>query len=514
MTDQFEVILVGGGHNGLVCATLLARSGKRVLLLEANARLGGAAVTREFAEGYEVSACAHLLYHLQPAVCKALGLEPPLAAEDLTTVALGENGDHLRISQNRVSGAGERDTAAFAAFFDRMARFSDLLNTYFNKTPPRLGTNSLRDLGSLAQLGFDIRRLGKTEMQAFLRLIGMNIHDEVNERFEHPLLKGMISFDAVLGTHLGPRSPNTILTYLYRLAGSHGRLAIPAGGMGGVSDELAGAARSAGVTIRVGEPVRRIIIEDGRVVGVETEKGEFIGSSVVVSNADPKRTLLELVGAKHLEAGFAHRAQHIRSRGNAAKLHLALDGLPRIAGVDDKEYGNRFVVAPDEHYVERAFNPAKYGKSSPDPVIEITFPSFADESMAPAGRHVASAIVQYAPYALKGGWSDDARREFESAAIRVLERYMPDIRSRITASELLTPVDIEKEFRITGGHWHHAELTFDQFLFVRPVAGASQYRMPIDGLYLCGAGAHPGGGISGAAGRNAAREIIAGERAA
>lgn len=514
MTDRYDAIIVGGGHNGLVCASLLARSGKRVLLLEANDRLGGAAVTRRFADGYEVSACAHLLYQLQPMVRKELKLRPRLAADDLATIALEEGGAHIRIKGNDVKGASDRDADAFRSFFKRMTRFSDLLNTYLNRTPPRLGTKRIGDLGTLAKLGFDIRRLGRSEMQAFLRLIGMNIHDEVTERFEHPLLKGTISLDAVLGTHLGPRSPNTILTLLYRLAGNHGRLALPAGGMGAVTDELAQAARTAGVTIRTGEPVRRIVIENGRVAGVETASGERFESMTVVSNADPKRTLFELVGARHMEAGFMQRVHHFRSRGNAAKLHLALDGLPTIAGVDKREFGDRFVIAPDEHYVERAFNPAKYGESSPEPVLEITFPSFRDESLAPTGKHVMSAVVQYAPYALKGGWDDDARQAFESATIRVIERHMPDIASRITASELLTPVDIEREFHITGGHWHHGELTLDQFLFVRPVAGAAQYRMPIDGLYLCGAGTHPGGGVSGAAGRNAARQIIARERAA
>jgi phytoene dehydrogenase-like protein len=234
----------------------------------------------------------------------------------------------------------------------------------------------------------------------------------------------------------------------------------------------------------------------------------------VVSNADPKRTIMDLVGAQHVEARFTHRVHHMRSRGNAAKLHLALDGLPTIAGLDKNDFAQRIVIAPDEHYVERSFNPAKYGESSPDPVIEITFPSVSDETMAPTGKHVMSAIVQYAPYDLKGGWTEEARAEFEAATIRTIERYAPDIASRITASELLTPADIEKEFHITGGHWHHGELTMDQFMFVRPVVGAAQYRMPLDGLYLCGAGAHPGGGVSGAAGRNAARAILKREKAA
>jgi len=513
MTDKFDAIVVGGGHNGLVCSALLARSGKQVLLLEANEQVGGAAVTREFADGYSVSACAHLLYNLQPSVTKDLKLSPALASENMTTVALDVDGEHVRIRGNSVLGAKEGDAETYKAFHKRMTRFADLLNTYFNKTPPRL-TKNFKDLLTLGQLGFDVRRLGKTEMEAFLRLIGMNIHDEVVERFDCPVLKGAVSLDAVLGTHLGPRSPNTIMTYLYRLAGDHGRVASPMGGMGSVSEELARVARDEGVTIRTGKPVKRIIVENGRVTGVEAEDGERFDSLTVVSNADPKRTMMTLVGARHMETGFTRRMHHMRARGNAAKLHLALDGLPDIPGMDKNEYGERIVIAPTEDYVERAFNPAKYGESSPDPVFEITFPSFRDESLAPTGKHVLSAVVQYAPYELKGGWTDEARQEFESAAIRVLEEYMPDITQRITASELLTPADIEREFHITGGHWHHCELTLDQFLFTRPVYGAAQYRMPVDGLYLCGAGAHPGGGVSGAAGRNAARAILSREKAA
>ena len=514
MTDKYDAIVVGGGHNGLVCSALLARSGKQVLLLEANDQVGGAAVTREFADGYSVSACAHLLYNLQPSVTKDLKLHPALASEDMITIALDDDGEHVRIKGDKVSGAREGDAESYKAFYKRMTRFADLLKTYFNKTPPRLGTKDFKDLLTLGQLGFDVRCLGKEEMQAFLRLIGMNIHDEVVERFGCPVLKGAISLDAVLGTHLGPRSPNTILTYLYRLAGDHGRIALPKGGMGSVSDELARAARDAGVTIRTGMPVKRIIVENGRVTGVETEGGERFDSLTVVSNADPKRTMLTLVGARHMETGFTRRIHHMRAHGNAAKLHLALDGLPDIPGMDKKEYGERIVIAPTEDYVERAFNPAKYGGSSAEPVLEITFPSFRDESLAPTGKHVLSAVVQYAPYERKGGWTDEARAEFESAAIRVLEKYMPDIAQRITVSELLTPADIEREFHITGGHWHHGELTLDQFLFTRPVYGAAQYRTPVDGLYLCGAGAHPGGGVSGAAGRNAARAILSREKAA
>ncbi len=242
-------------------------------------------------------------------------------------------------------------------------------------------------------------------------------------------------------------------------------------------------------------------------------RGEAIASWTIVSNADPKATILSLVGARHVETGFTRRVHNIRMRGNAAKLHLALDGLPQIEGLEKRDYGNRLLIAPDPNYVERAFNPAKYGEWSQAPVAEITIPSFRDQSLAPTGKHVLSAIVQYAPYRLKGGWDDAARETFMNLAIDTLAAYAPDLRQRITAAEMLTPADIEREFRITGGHWHHGELTLDQFLFVRPVAGAARYRMPLDGLWLCGAGSHPGGGVSGAAGRNAARMILETEKA-
>jgi phytoene dehydrogenase-like protein len=508
MTDRYDAIVIGAGHNGLVCAALLAKAGKQVLVLEANGQVGGAAITREFVDGYSVSGCAHLLYQLQPKVRKELGLTPKLASDAMQTVALSENGEHVRYSGSDVKGVGDEDVKSYRLFHRQMTRFADLLNTYLNTTPPRLGTSEFRDLATLARLGFDLRRLGREEMRTFLRLIGINIHDEVTERFESTLLRGAVSFDAVLGTHLGPRSPNTVMTYLYRLAAGHGRLAVPQGGMGALSEELAQSARAAGVTIRTKMPVKRIVVENGRVAGVETAGGERFDSLTVVSNADPKRTIMDLVGTRHVETGFTRRINHIRMRGNAAKLHLALDGLPTIKGIAKTEFGDRLVIAPDEHYVERAFNPAKYGESSPAPVIEMTFPSFRDPALAPTGKHVVSCVVQYAPYALEGGWTDAAKQAFAKTCIDTIGHYAPDLEQRITASELLTPADIEREFHITGGHWHHGELALDQFMFVRPVCGAAQYRMPLDGLYLCGAGTHPGGGVSGAAGRNAAKCIL------
>jgi len=515
MKERHDAIVIGAGHNGLVCASLLAKAGKKVLVLEANDQVGGAAVTRTFADGYSVSACAHLLYQLQPKVCKNLGLKFDVASDQMGTIALAADGNHVRYKGNEVSGTSDEDAASYRDFHRRMTRFADLLQTYLNKTPPRLAKDASKsDLLTLAHLGLDVRRLGKVEMQEFLRLIGINIFDELVERFENSLLKGALSLDAVLGTHLGPRSPNTILTYLYRLAGSHGAISAPAGGMGTVTEALAHCARGHGATIRTAMPVRKINVENGRVAGVETENGETFLSWLVVSNADPKTTIMDLVSARNVETGFTRRVRNLRMHGNAAKMHLALDRLPAIRGIDEHEYGERFVIAPDENYVERAFNAAKYGETSDKPVFEITFPSFRDTTLAPPGKHVMSAIVQYAPYELRKGWSDETRDAFLNVAIDMLHEYMPDLRKQVTASEMLTPADIEKHFHIKGGHWHHGELALDQFLFTRPVGGAAQYAMPLDGLYLCGAGAHPGGGVSGAAGRNAARVILKQEKAA
>ena len=512
MIDKYDAIVIGAGHNGLVCSALLAKAGKNVLVLEANDQVGGAAITREFADGYSGSACAHLLYKMQPQVEKDLNLNIDLASDNLSTIVLSEVGEHVTYCGNKVSGVSEDDQKNFSEFFKRMTKFSDLLNTYLNKPPPRLGTTDKKDLFTLAMLGFDLRRMGKVEMREFLRLIGMNMYDELDERFESPLLKGGLSLDSVLGTHLGPRSPNTILTYLYRMAGKHGTLSAPKGGMGSVTKAMCDSAKAAGVEIITNAKVKKVIIEKGAATGVELNDGSIYTSEIVVSNADPKKTMLELVGARNVETRFTHRIDNIRMKGNAAKLHIALNKLPSIKGFSESDYSQRILIAPDENYVERSFNSAKYGESSPLPVLEITFPSIKDSSLAPSGCHVMSAVVQYAPYQQKSDWNEEARSNFKTAIFSVLKQYMPDIEDCSLASEVLTPLDLEKEFHITGGHWHHGEFTLDQFMFVRPVAGSAQYQMPIDGLYLCGAGSHPGGGISGAPGRNAAQVILKREK--
>jgi phytoene dehydrogenase-like protein len=387
-----------------------------------------------------------------------------------------------------------------------MNRFAGVLNQLNNRTPPRIGTKNRSDLLSLAKMALNIRMLGRDDMREFLRVAAINIYDILQENFDSPLLKGALSLDGVLGTNLGPRSNNSVFCALHRLSGLQG-MALPRGGMGAVSDALAAVATKQGVTIRTSAIVSRILMDGDHVSGVELEGGEQISAGTVVSNADPKTTFMELLGAGNLEAGFVHKIQNIRMRGNAAKLHLALDGIPEFKGLNQNLLIERLLIAPDLEYVERAFNHSKYGEHSIKPVMEITIPSLQDNSLAPAGKHVLSAVVQYAPYQLNAGWSE-AKAAFTKRVIDLLALYAPGISEQINHAELLTPVDIEREFRITGGHWHHGELAIDQFLMLRPAPGAAQYASPVNGLYLCGAGSHPGGGVMGSAGRNAAKAVL------
>ncbi len=514
MTDHdARIIVIGAGHNGLVCAAYLARAGHEVTVLEAAAEPGGAAVTREFAPGFRVPACAHLLYLLDDGIRKELALDKHglrMARSGLVSIGLDPDGGHVRIAGASVGGVADADQEAMQAHHRRMRRFAHIIGRLHNRQPPRLGTTDRRDLASLARLALDIRTLGRTDMREFLRIAGINIYDVLQEHFENPVLKGALSLDAVLGTFLGPRSNNSVFCALHRLSGG-GDYALPAGGMGAVTAALASAAREAGAEIRTGSPVARILVDHDRVSGVELDDGEWLPAAKVVSSADPRATLHGLLGARHLEAGFAHRVGNIRMRGCAAKVHLALDGMPEFTGLDAAGAGERLLIAPSLEYVERAFNHAKYGEHSAAPVAEMTLPSLHDDSLAPAGQHVLSAVVQWAPRNLKQGWAD-ARAAFLDTVIDTMARYAPGIREQILHAELLTPEDIERQFRITGGHWHHGELSLDQFLMMRPVPGAGQYATPVPGLWLCGAGSHPGGGVMGSAGRNAARAIVGSNR--
>jgi phytoene dehydrogenase-like protein len=506
-----HIVIIGAGHNGLTCAAYLAKAGRQVTVVEAAERPGGAAITREFAPDFRVSACAHLLHMLDTGIRTDLGLDSghlSFSQPDMQTTALAEDGNHLMIAGDTLLGANisAKDQAAMKEYYRITRRFARVLNRLNNRVPPRIGSGRGRDLVGLAKAALDVRLLGKKDMREFLRIAGINVYDVLQEYFDNDLLKGALSMDGVLGTHLGPRSNNSMFCALHRYSGMQ-KLTIPRGGMGAVSDALAEAATRFGATIRTSAAVSRITMDGDRVSGVELHDGEHIEADLVISSADPKTTFLGLLGARNMEAGLVRRMQNIRMRGNAAKLHLALEGPPEFNGLKQNRASDRLLIAPDMAYVDRAFNHAKYAECSVKPVAEITIPSFYDETLAPPGKHVLSAIVQYAPRHLKDGW-EDARSAFKDRVIDLIEKYSPGIREQILHSELLTPADIEREFRITGGHWHHGELALDQFMMLRPVPRCAQYATPVNGLYLCGAGSHPGGGVAGCAGKNAAQAVL------
>jgi len=511
---EFEVVVIGGGHNGLVCAAYLAKAGKKVIVLEAADRVGGAAATREFAPGYKAS-CAHLLNLLDDGVSKELSLASnglSIAKSGLKTIALEPDGNHLTIGPDTVEGPGisDEDKAAYTEYRRFMSKFASIIGGLHNQAPPRI-TQDRGDLMTLGKLALKIRMLGRDDMREFLRIAGINIYDILKESFDNPLLKGALSLDAVLGTFSGPRSNNSVFTALHRMSGNNagpaGTASIPAGAMGAVTEALAAAARKAGAEIRTGSPVSKILMDGMQVCGVELASGETLEASSVVSNADPRTTIMDLLGARHVEADFARRICNIRAKGNAAKLHLALDGLPDFKGLSQSQMGERLVIAPTVEYVEQAFNHCKYGEFSVKPVAEIIIPSVHDSGLAPGGSHVLSAIVQYAPRNLGVGWGE-GKTAFTEVVMDMLSAYAPDIREKTVAAELLTPEDMEHEFGMPGGHWHHGEMCLDQFLMLRPVPRSAQYKTPVDGLYLCGAGCHPGGGIMGSAGRNAANAVL------
>ncbi|MEE8308031.1 MAG: NAD(P)/FAD-dependent oxidoreductase [Gammaproteobacteria bacterium] len=515
MTNSNTVVIIGGGHNGLVCAAYLAKAGRKVTVLEAADQVGGAAATREFAPGYRASV-AHLLYLLDQDISKELALEShglSMAKSGLKTIALAENGNHISISAGSVDGAdlSAEDQAAYREYRRFMAKFAGIFSSLHNQIPPRI-TRERSDMIALGKMALKVRMLGRDDMRELLRIGAINIYDVLQENFDHPLLKGALSLDAVLGTNSGPRSNNSVFTALHRMSGNNGGAAgdvsIPLGGMGAVTEALAAAAREAGAEIRTGSPVSNILMDGDSIKGVQLANGEQITAAVVISNADPKTTMMSLLGARHLEAGFARKFGNIRASGSAAKLHLALDDLPDFKGVSPEQLGERMVIAPTVEYVERAFNHSKYGEFSSHPVAEITLPSIHDKSLAPDGKHVLSAIVQYAPRNLGMGWSA-GKATFMDSVMELLCAYAPDIREKTVAAELLTPEDLENDFRMTGGHWHHGELSLDQFLMLRPVPKSAQYKTPVDGLYFCSAGCHPGGGVMGSAGRNAATVVLA-----
>ena len=393
-----------------------------------------------------------------------------------------------------------------------MQRFADMMKPFWLKTIPRIASNSLAEMMTFAQIGLKVRRLGKQDMREFMRVAALPVRDLMDENFDNEILKAMLGWDGLIGSKLAPRSPNhSVLAMLYRMAGEHGGAhVVPRGGVGGLIDALHASATASGAEVRTGVAVERILVRGDKgglaAHGVQLAGGEMVEADRVVSSADPQTTFINLVGVANLEIGFSNRIRRLRCDGYVAKLHLALSGLPEFTGLDKPD--GRMIIAPEMDTIEFAFDDAKYGDCPNQPVMEIVVPSVHDSSLAPAGQHLLSAHVMYVPYRLKGGWNDSVRDALCERVIDTISRYAPDLREHIIHQELLTPFDLEKRFGVTGGHWHHTEFALDQLLMMRPTYQAAQYSTPIPGLYLCGAGCHPGGDLTGGAGHNAASEIL------
>lgn len=514
MTRIFDSIVIGGGADGLVAATMLARSGSTVLLLEAQAELGGTFREIEFAPGFRAAPLAPDLGHIDAEVLHATGaMLPGAVTPDPVTIALGD-GEPLLLRRSiaatveSLKGHSAKDAAVWPAFAARMQALAGFLAELYRGAPPQLETTGLADYLTRAKLGLKFRGLGRTGMVELLRSLPMPLADLLDDWFESDRLKGVLAALGVADLCQGPASGGTALNFLHRHVGAEpgvfgDRLRLQTGGAALIA-AFAERAHAASVTIETGAEVRRLLIGDDRVVGVQLGSGEEIRCGSVVSSLDPYRSLLELLDPVHLDPEFIAAVRNIRYRGVTSIVLLALDGLPAIPGLPTVPSGS-ILIAPTVRYVEQAFDASKYGGFSEKPVIELRFPSVTQLNLAPMGRHVAMLRVQYTPYRLRDGDWKTMRDTVGERAIALVERHVPGFSARIRHRAVLTPTDLEVRFGLREGAVSRGELALDQMLFMRPVAGASCYAMPVPGLFLCGAGTHPGYGMTGLSGLHVAR---------
>jgi phytoene dehydrogenase-like protein len=515
------VVIIGAGHNGLTAAFYLARAGIKTLVLERRAAVGGAAVTGDLAPGYRCPTLAHVLGPLRPSITRdmqlpARGIE--IVTPDPRLVSLSTDGRALVFSTDtgRTADAirpfSESDAAKYPDFCATLDRLGGFLGELLERTPPSLDGPGVGELWDLLKTGRKFRALGRGDGFRLLRWMPMAAADLVAEWFSTDLLQAAVAARGIFGVAQGPWSAGTGAVLLLHAAidpAPGGSSVMVKGGPGALTRAMADAARQAGVEVRTGASVDRISVRDGRAAGVVLEDGTEIAARAIVSNADPKRTLLRLVDPIELDPSFLTRIRNYRAPGTSAKVNLALSALPTFAGIaNPSDLKGRIQIGPSIDYLERAFDASKYGEMSDEPYLDITIPSLHDPSLAPSGAHVMSIYVQFAPYKLSNGasWSD-RRIDLSRRVLSTLAAYAPGIERLVVEQQVITPLDLETTYGLTGGHILHGEPSLDQLFTMRPVLGWAQYRTPIDGLYLCGAGTHPGGGLTGGSGQNAAREI-------
>ena len=520
-----RVVLIGGGHNALVAAFYLAKGGFKPLVLERREMVGGGAITEEFYPGFRASTLAHTLgplradivrdMQLQRFSCEILSPDPRVFAPTPEGRALFFYNDTAKTAEG-IAQFSQKDAAKYAEFAESLESFSEVLAQVVSMTPPAIDKPSPEDFWNLFQTGRGVRRLGKEGIFNLFRWAPMAVADFVAEFFETELLRAVIAARGIFGNALGPWSAGSTAVLLLRAAAdAHpiGSAAFPRGGLGSLARVLAESARETGAEIRTDAEVERIRMKDGAVAGVVLKNGEEIVAEAVVSGVDPKRTFFSLIDPSQLDPVFANRIRNFRAKGNVAKVNLALGGLPGFSALEANErallaLSGRIHIGPDIDYLERAFDDSKYGELSRAPYLDVTIPSILDPALAPDGKHVLSAYVQFAPYKLNEGNWNSRRRELGLRVINTLAAYAPNFSSLVEGIQVITPEDLETCYGFTGGHIFHGELALDQLFTMRPVLDWARYKTPIRGLFLCGSGTHPGNGLTGSSGANAAREII------
>ncbi len=522
MTQKYDVIVIGGGHNGLVNAAYLARAGKRVLVLERRHVLGGAAVTEEVFPGFKFSVCSYVVSLLRPEIIRELDL-PRHGLEILPldgTFTPMPNGDHLwRVNDHaktrrEIARHSKLDAEAYDEYGKAMIEMAHFVKPVMNMTPPDPASLNPRGLLDLLGMGRRFQKLSPDDKYNQVQLMTMSAVDFLDQWFETDVLKATMSASGIIGTFLGVRSPGTAYVllhhYMGEIDGAFRSWGLSRGGTGAISNAIADAAREAGAEIRVEAPIASIMLKNGQAKGVVLENGDEIYADTISSSVDPRLTFMKMVGEEHLPTDFVDDIKRYKFRGSSGKVNMALDGLPDFKCMPGAGPHLRGAVSisPSVEYMERAYDDAKYGRYSRRPYIDIVIPSLTDPSIAPPGKHVMSCFVQYAPYNLKEGTWDDQREAFGDTVIDTIAEHAPNMKDIILHRQVLTPLDLEREFGLSEGNIFQGELTLEQLFFLRPAPGWAQYRSPIRNLYMCGSATHPGGGIMGASGRNAAMEIL------
>jgi phytoene dehydrogenase-like protein len=524
MTTQTRdrVAIIGGGHNGLITAFYLAQAGFKPLVLERNAQVGGAAVSDEFHPGFRGSTLAHSAGPVRADILRDMQLEKHdlrLITPEICVTALSPDGRAVSLyrdtkkSVEQIAAFSQKDAAAYRELETSLAKIGKVMADALATTPPDIDNPSRGDLWSMLKTGRAMRKLGKKDMFRLLRWGPMAVADLAAEYFETELLRAVVAARGVFGTYLGPWSAGSAMAFLIRAAGdSHpaGGVCFAAGGMGALTGAMADAAKAAGAEIRTLAEVIEIRVQNGAATGVLLGTGEEIPARAVISNADPKRTLLKLTDPTHLSPDFVQRLKNYRAHGTVAKVNLALAGLPTFTALkngDASALKGRIQIGPEIDYLERAFDEAKYGNFSRQPYLEVAIPSLTDPTLASEGKHVMSIYMQYAPYKLKGDW-EQQRRALGQAVVETLAQYAPNLPELILTHQIITPLDLEEKYGLTGGQIFHGELALDQFFTMRPLLDWARYRTPIENLFLCGSGTHPGAGLTGGSGANAARVIV------